>query len=288
MTTLAVLGVGKIGGEVAFLSSIQGLADELVIYDAATEFLRAQVLDLKHTGIDIGISTNPRLVKDADICVFSAGLPRNQNIKSRTDLLNANLPVATECSNALRGFGGVLITVTNPMDENNYYLCKKIGLLPRQCIGFGGQLDSARFGLAMKNYGLSGEPWVIGEHGEHQVPLISRLQGMVSNQNREEILAYLQGASMEIIRGKGGTVFGPAHHITSLIRDVVNDARGTISCSCVLDGEYGFSNCSLGVPARVGREGILAIEDWKLDEWEREHLDRAGNYVTSLCKTLHV
>jgi len=288
MTTLAVLGVGKIGGEVAFLSSMLGLADELIIYDAATEFLRAQVLDLQHTGIEIEISTDHRLVKDADVCVFSAGLPRNQSIKSRTDLLNANLPVATQCSNALRGFGGVLITVTNPMDENNYYLCKKIGLEPHQCIGFGGQLDGARFGLIMEEYGLSGNPCVIGEHGEHQVPLFSRLEGTASEETREVILDRLRGASMEVIKGKGGTVFGPVRHIVSLIRTIVADERKTLSCSCVLDGEYGLSRCSLGVPARIGRQGILGIEEWELDEWERRHLDDAGKYVTELCGALVV
>lgn len=288
MTTLAVLGVGKIGGEVAFLSSLLGLADELIIYDAAAEFLRAQLLDLQHTGIDVAISTDHRLVKDADVCVFSAGLPRNQNIKSRTDLLNANLPVATQCSSALRGFGGVLITVTNPMDENNYYLYKKIGLEPRQCIGFGGQIDGARFGLIMGEYGLSGTPWVLGEHGEHQVPLFSPLDGSAPEETRDAVLDRLRGASMEVIKGKGGTVFGPSWHIASLIRAVVTDARKITSCSCVLDGEYGLSRCSLGVPARIGREGILGIEEWELDEWERRHMDDAGTYVTGLCSNLGV
>jgi malate dehydrogenase len=288
MTTLAVLGVGKIGGEVAFLSSLLGLADELIIYDAATEFLRAQVLDLQHTGIEIGISTNPRLVKDADVCVFSAGLPRNKNIKSRTDLLNANLPVATQCSSALRGFGGILITVTNPMDENNYYLCNKIGLEPRQCIGFGGQLDGARFGLLAEEYGLSGTSWVLGEHGEHQVPLFSRMEGKAPEKMRDEILDRLRCASMEVIKGKGGTVFGPARHIASLIGTIVGDERRTLSCSCVLDGEYGLSGCSLGVPARIGREGIQKIEEWELDEWERRQMGDAGKYVTELCTALHV
>ncbi len=288
MVSIAVLGVGRIGGEIAFLSSVLGLADELIVYDAATSFLRSQVSDLSHMGLEIPLSTDWREVKDADICVFSAGLPRNADVKTRADLLQANLPVAIECSQAIRNFSGVLITVTNPMDANNYVLCKKNGLEPRRCIGFGGQLDSARFRLAAKARGLTGEFFVVGDHGEYQVPLFSRLEQPVELPVREEILANLRGASMEIIKGKGGTVFGPAYHIAELIRAVIEDRRTTLTCSCILDGEYGLSGCSLGVPAVIGREGISEILDWKMDDWEKSHMADAGAFVAGLCREIGV
>jgi malate dehydrogenase len=89
---------------------------------------------------------------------------------------------------------------------------------------------------------------------------------------------------MEVIRGKGGTVFGPAYHIATLIRAVLEDRREVLSCSCVLDGEYGLSGCSLGVPARIGREGILSIEEWDLNVWEAAKMAEAGAFVQSLCR----
>lgn len=288
MTRLAILGVGRIGGETAFLSTVLGLADELVLYDTAKSLLQAQILDLTHTGIDIGIETDWNKVKDADICVFSAGIPRSPDIRTRADLLSANLPAAKICTQALQGFSGTLITVTNPMDINNYYLCKSSDLDPHQCIGFGGDLDSARFGLALSNNGIQGRPWVIGEHGEHQVPLFSRLSTPVKEPLREEILTGLCSASMEVIKGKEGTVFGPAWHLTKLIRIIARDERKCISCSSVLDGEYGFSRCSLGVPAIVGKEGVLSIEEWKLDPWENEKMKNAGTFVMGLCSYLGI
>ncbi|MDD1711185.1 MAG: lactate dehydrogenase [Methanoregulaceae archaeon] len=288
MTRLAILGVGRIGGETAFLSTVLGLADELVLYDTAKSLLDAQIHDLTHTGIDIGIETDWNQVKDADICVFSAGIPRTPNIRTRADLLSANLPAAKICTQALRNFSGILITVTNPMDINNYYLCKSSGLDPRKCIGFGGNLDSARFGLALRNRGIEGRPWVIGEHGEHQVPIFSRLPVQVQESLREEILAGLCTASMEVIKGKGGTVFGPAWHLAELIRMIVHDKRECINCSCILDGEYGFSRCSLGVPATIGRDGILSIEEWNLDPWEAEKMNNAGTFVMGLCSYLGI
>ena len=288
MTRLAILGVGRIGGETAFLSTVLGLADELVLFDTAKPLLDAQVLDLTHTGIDIAIETDWKLVKTADICIFSAGIPRNPCIGTRADLLSANLPVAQVCTRALEGFSGILISVTNPMDVNNYYLCRSTGLDPRRCIGFGGQIDSARFGIALHERGIGGTPWVIGEHGEHQVPLFSLLQEQVDSSVRDDILGGLRTASMGVIKGKGGTVFGPAWFIAELIRIISQDRKECISCSCILDGEYGISHCSLGVPAIIGREGVLSIKERDLDPWEEGHMKAAGNFVSDLCSTLGV
>jgi len=287
MTCLSVLGAGKIGGEVAYLASVLGIIDKLVIYDVNKPFLHAQVLDLMHAGLDIEISTDPWTAKESDICVFAAGFPRDPSVKTRTDLLRVNLPVAEECSRPLHDYDGVLITVTNPMDVNNYFFAQETGIDPRRCIGFGGQLDSARYAVALKKRGIPGQAWVIGDHGEHQVPVFSTLPGEVPTTTRDEVLTELRGASMEIIRGKGGTVFGPAWHITDLIGMISRDSRSLITCSCVLSGEYGIEGCSLGVPARVGRNGIHTIEEWKLDDWEQSRLQVAAETTRELCRKMN-
>jgi len=285
MTRLAVLGTGRIGGEAAYVSSILGIIDELVVYDTAHDLLNAQVLDLVQTGLDIPISSDTRLVKQADICIFAAGLPRDPTVKTRADLLGANIPVLNTCMNLLHGFSGVLITVTNPMDVNNYYLSIKAGLDRERCIGFGGQLDSARFGVALREKGISGTPWILGEHGDYQVPVFSRLPGTTSIPLREEILTGLKASSMQIIKGKGGTVFGPAYHIAMLVNAIATDSRDLLACSAILDGEYGMKDCSLGVPVKVGKNGICSIEEWDLDAWEQEKLGAAARFVGELCKT---
>ncbi len=284
MARLAIIGVGRIGGEVAYLASALGIADNLVLYDSAPDLLRAQVLDLKHTGLDVAISTDTGDIREADVCIFAAGLPRNPSVKTRADLLEANLPATGEAAGLLRDFSGILITVTNPMDINNYYLCIKTGIPRERCIGFGGQLDSARFGIALRDRNISGFPFVLGEHGEHQVPLFSRLGGDVGVQQREEILTELRGASMEVIRGKGGTVFGPALNLAQLTRMILMNTRELVVCSVVLEGEYGISGCSLGVPVIVGNNGIKRIEAWPLDAWEQKKMDEAGRFAQKLCR----
>lgn len=283
MACLAVVGVGRIGGEVAYLATSLGIVDELVLYDCDPGLLRAQVLDLEHTGLPVSISTDPAAVSRSDICIFSAGMARNPLVKTRADLLETNLSATRDCISLLKGYSGILITVTNPMDANNFLVCKGTGIPRERCIGFGGQLDSARFGLALRERGITGFSFVLGEHGEHQVPYFSGLASEVDTGQREEILSELRGASMEVIRGKGGTVFGPALHLTHLSRIILKDARELIACSAVLEGEYGLSGCSLGIPARIGRNGIRTIEEWDLDAWETEKMNEAGTFVRGLC-----
>ena len=155
------------------------------------------------------------------------------------------------------------------MDANNYLLCKQTGIPRERCIGFGGQLDSARFALALRDPGhhrvllCAGRAWRAPGAGLlHALPQRSPYPcGKRSSPNSA-------GASMDVIKGKGGTVFGPALHIAHLTRMVLTDARELVICSSVLEGEYGISGCSLGVPVRIGKDGIGTIEEW--------HLDRLG------------
>jgi malate dehydrogenase len=284
MVRLAVMGVGRIGGEVAYLAAARGLSDDLVLCDSVDPLLRAQVLDLSHTGLDCAISTDRKEIPDADICVFSAGLPRNPSVRTRADLLDVNLTAARECSRLLKNFSGILITVTNPMDALNYYFCHSTGPDRSRCVGFGGQLDSARFAIELKRQGVTAPGSVLGEHGEHQVPVFSNLPAGFSSGIKEDILTALRGSSMEVIKGKGGTVFGPAWHITELVRMIAGDTRERTICSSVLEGEYGLSECSLGVPVQIGKNGILAIEEWKLDAWELEKMAEAGKFTGELCR----
>jgi malate dehydrogenase len=261
-----------------------GIVDELVLYDCDPRLLRAQVLDLEHTGLPVTISTDTAAIKESDICIFSAGMPRTPSVKTRADLLDTNLSATRDCVSLLTGFSGILVTVTNPMDANNFVLCRETGIPRERCIGFGGQLDSARFGIALRNRGITGFSFVLGEHGEHQVPYFSGLASAVDTGQREEIVSELRGTSMEVIKGKGGTVFGPALHLTHLSRIILKDARELIACSAVLEGEYGLSECSLGVPAHIGRNGIRKIEEWDLDTWETEKMNEAGSFVKGLCQ----
>jgi len=286
MTSLAIFGAGTIGGGVANLLNARGLVSRLVIYDRNHDLQEAQRLDILHTGKEIEISTDPDEMHTCEVVICTAGLPRNPTVKTRADLLHTNLPAAESCAQYLKEFSGILIVITNPMDIITWHLHSLTGIPKNRIIGFGGQLDTARFSYTLSQQGISGHGFVLGEHGEHQVPIFSRLDTPVSENKREEILTTLKGSSMEIIKGKGATEFGPAWHISELVRIILSDQRICIPCSCILEGEYGITGCSLGVPAVIGREGICKIEEWDLDSWEQAHIQAAGMFVSGLCKSL--
>jgi len=281
MTTVACLGTGRIGGEVAYVSALKGFADELVLFDINEPLAHAQKLDIIH-GMDIPVSTNPADFKDADYCIFSAGYSRSPNVKTRADLFDKNLPIAREAAEQLKGFSGKLIVVTNPMDIFTWYFAKHTELDEGQVVGFGGLLDSSRFTLALHNMGIDKKGIVLGEHGEHQVPLFSKLGIDVPLPVREEILTGLRGSSMPIIKGKTGTVFGPAYHIVSMM-DKIEKGRKII-CSLPANGAYGIDGCSLGLPAVVTGNGAKIDESLRFDPWEKEKFLAAAEFLQGLCR----
>ena len=281
MTKVAAFGMGRIGGEAAYISAVNGFADELVIYDIMPEFLHAQKLDIMHSR-DIPISTNISDMKDADYCIFSAGYSRSPNVKTRADLFDKNLPIAREAAELLKGFSGKLIVITNPMDVFTWYFAKHAGLDEGQVVGFGGLLDSRRFTVALSSMGIREEGMVLGEHGENQVPVFSNLSVDVPEAVREEVLLGLRGSSMPVIKGKGGTVFGPAYHIFNMMQKIEKGEE--FICSLPANGAYGIDGCSIGLPAKVTRNGAKINENLQLDDWETAKLNAAAEFLTGLCR----
>ena len=281
MVKVAAFGMGRIGGEAAYISAVNGFADELVLYDIMPEFLHAQKLDIMHAR-DIPISTNLSDMKDADYCIFSAGYSRSPNVKTRADLFDKNLPIAREAAELLKGFSGKLIVITNPMDVFTWYFAKHSGLDEGQVVGFGGLLDSRRFTVALSSMGIKEEGMVLGEHGENQVPLFSNLSVDVPEAVREEVLLGLRGSSMPVIKGKGGTVFGPAYHIFNMMQKIERGEE--FICSLPANGAYGIDGCSIGLPAKVTRNGAKINENLQLDDWEAGKLNAAAEFLTGLCR----
>jgi malate dehydrogenase len=281
MVKVAAFGMGRIGGEAAYISAVNGFADELVLYDIMPEFLHAQKLDIMHAR-DVPISTNISDMKDADYCIFSAGYSRSPNVKTRADLFDKNLPIAREAAELLKGFSGKLIVITNPMDVFTWYFAKHAGLDEGQVVGFGGLLDSRRFTVALSSMGIKEEGMVLGEHGENQVPLFSNLSVDVPEAVREEVLLGLRGSSMPVIKGKGGTVFGPAYHIVNMMQKIERGEE--FICSLPANGAYGIDGCSIGLPAKVTRNGAKINENLQLDDWEAGKLNAAAEFLTGLCR----
>jgi malate dehydrogenase len=297
MAKVSIVGAaGTVGAAAGYSIALEGIADELVFVDIPEQedVTVGQAADTNH-GIAYDSNTAVRQgdyaeTAGSDVVVITAGLPRQPG-DTRLDLADDNAPIMEEIQSSLAEHNDDFITVTtsNPVDLLNRHLYES-GDRPREhVVGFGGRLDSARFryvlserfDVPVKNVEAS----ILGEHGDAQVPVFSkvRVDGRdpeFSEGDREEILADLQKSAMNVIERKGATEWGPARGVAHIVDAILNDTGEVLPCSVPLDGEYGHSDVGLGVPARLGSNGVEEIIEWELDEFETDQLREAADKLS--------
>lgn len=282
---VSIIGVGTLGSCIAYELAVRGIVDELVLLDIASDVALGHAYDILQA---IAIRGKPRVrvgdyndVAGSDVVVIAAGKPRTRDTVSRMQLAEDNARILAGVARKLldHRVESIFITLTNPVDVMNYLIYRILGL-PRGCfIGCGCQLDSARFRLVLSEE-LSIpldriEGYVIGEHGEHQVPIFSmvRVDGkpfMVPVDYRARIESRLLNFALEVIRRKGATVYGPAYHTAELVESIILDQKRLFCCSSIVDID-GLGEVSVGVPVVIGRCGVEYILKWGLsdDEYAR-------------------
>jgi len=177
----------------------------------------------------------------------------------------------------------------------NYVMWKRTGFDRRKVIGSAGMLDSARFRKALsRKLGvpvLDVKAYVIGEHGDNQVPVFSKVtvkgeRRIFSGEERKEIAEEIRQSALNVISKKGGTVYAPASNTVNMIRMIVEDVSGLAVSSVVLDGEYGLRNISIGVPVELSRRGVKRILEWELDEDEKATFYKGAENLKKIIKTV--
>ena len=293
MTKVSVIGAaGTVGAATAYSLALRDVVDELVLVDipAQEDVTVGQAADTNH-GIAYDSNTKVRqgdyaATAGSDVVVITAGIPRQPG-QTRLDLAGDNAPIMADIGAGIAEHSDDFITVTtsNPVDLLNRHLYE-VGDRDRNAvIGFGGRLDSARFRYVLaerfqtpvKNV----EATILGEHGEDQVPVFSkvRIDGTdpdFSETEQDEILQELQASAMDVIERKGATEWGPARGVAHTVEAILRDTGEVLPCSIPLTGEFGLEDVSLGVPARLGRTGVEEIVEWDLSEEERAALSKAA------------
>lgn len=291
-TKVVIIGAGMVGSATAFCMIVQGICSEVVIVDRNTEKATGEAMDLRHS-----IEYQHRNVRVrsggyeeccyADIVVITASIPMG-NITSRNQLLEKNIGVMNDVVDAVMatGFHGHFIVVSNPVDILSYQVYKRSGLPKSQVIGTGTSLETARLKNILGDIiGIdprSIHAYVIGEHGETMtVPWSTvRVGGkdifkiIEDNPDRfegvdlDELVDQTAKVGFEIFNRKGSTQFGIASATTAIASAILQDEMRMLSVSALLDGEYGESGVYCGVPAIVGRKGILEITQCHLSDHE--------------------
>jgi malate dehydrogenase len=297
MTKVSVIGAaGTVGAAAGYNIALRDIADELVFVDIPDMEAETvgQAADANH-GIAYDSNTVVRqggyeATEGSDVVVITAGIPRKPG-QTRIDLAGDNAPIMEDIGSSLAEYNDdfVSITTSNPVDLLNRHLYETGDRDRHSVIGFGGRLDSARFRYVLSQRFdapvRNVEATILGEHGDAQVPVFSkvRVDGRdpdFTADEREEILGNLQESAMDVIERKGATEWGPATGVAHMVEAVIRDTGAVLPGSVVLNGEYGYEDTAFGVPVKLGSNGVEAVVEWDLDDYEADLMDDAAEKLS--------
>lgn len=303
---IALIGGGQIGQNLALLAAQRNIP-EIVMFDVFEGMAQGKCLDLNQlcsiTGSDSRISgTNSFAdIKDADVCIITAGVPRKPGM-NREDLLEINLKVVKTVAEGIKTYApnALVIMVTNPIDSMVYAFQQLSGLPTKKILGMAGVLDAARFKtflsweLKVSRDDISA--LVLGGHGDDMVPLVRYStvagiplptlieMGWLSSVKLEEIVQRTRMGGGEIVKllGNGSAFFAPAQSAMEMADSYLNDKRRLLPCAAFLQGEYGVQDMFLGVPVVIGAHGIEKIVELPLTTQEQTSLNRSIESVAQV------
>jgi malate dehydrogenase len=300
---VSVIGAsGKVGKTAAFTMAEENLVRKLVLISRKKSLakIEGEALDMydamaaKNMRISIKASSNLEDIHDSDVVVISAGVPRKPGM-SRLDIAKPNAKIVAEYSHAIAEHSpqSIILVITNPVDVMTYVALKASGLDKNKVFGLGNHLDSLRLkNMLAKHFNIHVNEIhtrVIGEHGNHMVPLVSSTSiggillknySLYDSLDIEGMVKKVINAGNYVITKKGSTEFGPAYAISNIISTILNDDKKILTVSAYLDGEIeGIKDVCLGVPVKLGINGIERIIPIKMSENEVKAFKNAARIV---------
>ncbi len=297
---IALIGAGQIGGTMALLCGQRNLGD-VVLVDIMEGVAKGKALDLQQTrGIlkfDVEIhgggTTDYSIIKEADVCIVTAGVPRKPGM-SRDDLLKVNLEAISKVAQGIKQYApnAFVIVVTNPLDSMVYAMWKITGFPKNRVVGMAGVLDTARFqyfvGEAVGAAPQDVVGCVLGGHGDDMVPLLryssvngTPLAKLLDKPKLDAIVERTRKGGGEIVAllGTGSAFYAPAASAVAMAESFLRDQKRVFPCSAYLDGQYGQKGLFVGVPVVLGAAGVEKIIELELNEEEKAMLHKSVDSV---------
>ena len=303
---ITIIGSGKVGGAAALFSALKKLDDQILLLDIVKGLPQGEAMDLNHMlsekGIDVEVrgSNDYSDMKDSKIVVVVAGSGRKPGM-TRMDLLKINTSIIKDVVENIKKYANdsIIIPVTNPLDPMVYVANKVSGFQRNRIFGMGGMLDLSRFiefiHQATGHSRSSIRALVIGEHGENMLPLTRfssvsgiPLHSLLSKDKLDSIILDTRQVAAKVIEQKGATIHAPGNAISTIIESVVRDQKKVIPVSTALDGEYGFSNIIMGVPAVIGKNGVEKIIELELNDAEKADLQKSADSVKNAISSVNL
>jgi malate dehydrogenase len=303
---ITIIGSGKVGGDAALFSALKRLDDQILLLDVVDGLPQGEAMDINHMlseqGIDVEVkgSNNFADMAGSNIVVVVAGSARKPGM-TRMDLLKINANVVKSVVENIKKYANdsMIIPVTNPLDPMAYVTYKASGFDKKRVFGMGGMLDLSRFRQfiheATGHSRDSIRALVIGEHGENMLPLprFSSVSGIplssfLPQEKLEELVQNTKQVAAKVIELKGATVHAPGNAISAIVESVVRDRKQVIPVATYLDGEYGHSDVTIGVPAIIGKNGVEKIIELDLNEQEKSAFDAGVKNVKDAISGIEI
>ena len=302
MIKISVIGAGFVGATTAFVLAQKQLGD-IVLVDIL-DSVAGKGLDMLEAMPNLGSdsritgTTDFSAIKDSSIIVVTAGFPRKPGM-SREDLLEKNAAIVKNIAENVKKYAtdAILITVTNPLDVMTYLMWKETGFDKSKVIGMAGLLDTARMKAfiaeELKVNVSKVDAIVLGGHGDSMVPVLEKttvdgkpVQDLIAADKLKAIVERTQKGGGEIVKllGTGSAYYAPASSIAIMVEAIINDDNKILPCSVLLEGEYGYQDIFLGVPVKLGVEGLKEIVEWELEENTKMMLDNSAGIVEENTK----
>lgn len=298
----AIIGCGAVGAATAFALVRSGLFSRLVLLDVNEKKARGEAMDIAHSVPYV----RPVLVqagdyddlKDCGMIIITAGANQAPG-ETRLDLVRKNIAIFRSIIPEIikRNRDAILLVVANPVDILTDVTLRLSGLPACRVIGSGTVLDTARLKYLMGRQ-LRVDPrnihaFIIGEHGDSELPVWSsaNVSGIDlhdfcrdfgeehSFAPMDEIFEEVKNSAYRIIESKGATCYGIAVAIVRIVEAIVRDEKSVLPVSVLAQGHYGLPNLCLSLPSIVGREGVLRILDFPLNERESQQLHSSAKLL---------
>jgi L-lactate dehydrogenase len=304
---IAVVGAGAVGSTIAYAAMIQGLAHEIVLIDAVAGKAEAEAKDLMHGSMfvpAVEISAGGLdLCKGARIVVITAGAKQHSG-QTRLELVATNARIYGELIPQIlhSAPGALLLVVSNPVDVLTYVSLKVSGLPRSRVIGSGTVLDTSRFrSLLSRHLGIAVgniHAYIVGEHGDSEVPLWSSAQvanvplesfsspayPRLTEADRAEIFRNVRDAAAQVIAAKGATNWAVGLAVVRILEAILRDEQSVLTVSSLLEDYYGISDVCISVPCLIGRQGVGSALPLPYNERELTALKQSAELLKATAR----
>jgi malate dehydrogenase len=304
---ITVIGAGFVGSTLVQRLAERDYAD-IVMFDIVPNMPQGKALDLLQAGPVLGYDSLITGTNDyadtahSHIVVITSGFPRKPGM-SRDDLVKKNQEIVTQVTEQVVKYSpnSIIIMVTNPLDAMAQLALKVSGFPRERVIGMAGVLDTSRFRTFIAqelNVSVRDvQAYVLGGHGDTMVPL-SRLctvagvpiSQLLPAERIEQIVQRTRDGGAEIVKllGTGSAYFAPSVSVLQMIDSILLDKKMIMPCTVYLQGEYGINNLFIGVPTKLGAQGLEQIIQIDLTEHERALLQKSADAVHELIKVMGI